>query len=368
MSSANTLGTLVTINSVYPIAGNINLTSTSHTVTITPGVGTIDLEVAGGGAIDTIDGDSGSVSGSTITITGGTSGAYFTGSGTTLTESFKYLSLPNTTSAILGVIDIDGVSFMHAYPGIADTNTFVGSASGNFTLSGATNNTGLGAGSLASITTDSFSVAVGSGSMALAAGSLHNTALGTFSLSAVTSGSNNIAIGYQAAVAYTGVESSNVIIGSPGIIGDSHQIRIGVQGTAAGQQDLCTIAGIYGNSPSGTAQIVYVDTDGTMSSAVSGLTTLKYTNVNTSPYVVLATDEYLSVDCSSIPIQLNFSNAATSGRTFIIKDRTGSSGSNNITVTTVGGAVDIDGSVTYVMNTAYESVELMGNGTSYEVF
>jgi len=75
-------------------------------------------------------------------------------------------------------------------------------------------------------------------------------------------------------VAYTGVESSNIIIGSPGIIGDSHQIRIGVQGTAAGQQDLCTIAGIYGNSPSGTAQIVYVDTDGTMSSAVSGLTTL----------------------------------------------------------------------------------------------
>jgi len=67
---------------------------------------------------------------------------------------------------------------MHAYPGIADTNTFVGSAAGNFTLSGATNNTGLGAGSLASITTDSFSVAVGSGSMALAAGSLHNTALG----------------------------------------------------------------------------------------------------------------------------------------------------------------------------------------------
>lgn len=82
----------------------------------------------------------------------------------------------------------------------------------------------------------------------------------------------------------------------------------------------------------------------------------------------MPTDEYLSVDCSGGPITLQFPNAATTGRTYIVKDRTGSANSNNITVTTVGGAVNIDGATTYLMNTQYSAIELMGNSTSYEIF
>ena len=99
-----------------------------------------------------------------------------------------------------------------------------------------------------------------------------------------------------------------------------------------------------------------------------GSTTYVYTNVNTTPYVVLNADQFLSVDSSGSAIQVNLPNAPTTGRFLIIKDRTGNAVVNNITVTTVGGAVLIDGATTFVMNTNYESIQVLFNGTSYEVY
>ncbi len=93
-----------------------------------------------------------------------------------------------------------------------------------------------------------------------------------------------------------------------------------------------------------------------------------YTLVNSSPYIVLPADQYLGVDSSGAPITVQFPNAPTTGKVYVVKDRTGSAGTNNITVTTVGGAVNIDGATTFVMNTNYESVNLIFNGTSYEVW
>jgi len=92
-----------------------------------------------------------------------------------------------------------------------------------------------------------------------------------------------------------------------------------------------------------------------------------YTAVATSPYVVTATDYYISVDTSSArTIQLP--NSPTTFRTFIIKDRTGSAAANNITVTTVGGAVLIDGSTSQLINQNYGSINILWNSTSYEVY
>lgn len=106
----------------------------------------------------------------------------------------------------------------------------------------------------------------------------------------------------------------------------------------------------------------------TLTISTTGVTNLTYTSVSSSPYVVLTTDEFISVDCSGGAITVQLPNASTLGQVFAIKDRTGSAASNNITVTTVGGAVLIDGATTFVMNSAYESIEVIGNGSSYEVF
>lgn len=87
-----------------------------------------------------------------------------------------------------------------------------------------------------------------------------------------------------------------------------------------------------------------------------------------SPYTVLSTDFYLTCNVSAGVLTIDLPDAPATGRVFIVKDTGGDAASNNITITTVGAVITIDGSTTFVMNTAYEAVELLFNGTSYEVF
>lgn len=87
-----------------------------------------------------------------------------------------------------------------------------------------------------------------------------------------------------------------------------------------------------------------------------------------SPYTVTADDHYISCDSTSGTITIELPDAPDAERLFIIKDRVGQAAVNNITVTTTGGAVTIDGSTSYVMNSNYTAIQLLFNGTSYEVY
>lgn len=96
-----------------------------------------------------------------------------------------------------------------------------------------------------------------------------------------------------------------------------------------------------------------------------------YTNVThaMSPYTVLTTDEYLSVDCSGGTVTLNFPNAPAANKIWIVKDRTGNSATNNITLTTPGGIVTFDGGTSYALKINFEAVNILANSTpTYEVF
>lgn len=116
------------------------------------------------------------------------------------------------------------------------------------------------------------------------------------------------------------------------------------------------------------AGITIANAAGSITISAAGADLLAYTNVNTSPYVVLTTDEFLGVDCSGAPIQINLPNAPSTGRVFIIKDRTGSANTNAITVTTVGGVVNIDGATSYTMNTQYAAIQVLFDGATYQVY
>lgn len=98
---------------------------------------------------------------------------------------------------------------------------------------------------------------------------------------------------------------------------------------------------------------------------------LNYTNVThaMSPYTVLTTDYYISVDCSGGVVTLNFPNAPTFKQYWIVKDRTGSATTNHITLTTPGGVVTFDGSTSYTMIGNWDAVNVLANSTpTYEVF
>lgn len=134
--------------------------------------------------------------------------------------------------------------------GAGSENSCFGYASGNSISSGSSNALfGNQAGD--SITTGSF-----------------NMAFGNDSLSAITTGDYNIAVGTNSGNALTTSDSSNILINSVGVSGESNVIRIGTQGSGASQQDTCYIAGISGVTVAASVPVV-IDANGQMGTIVS---------------------------------------------------------------------------------------------------
>jgi hypothetical protein len=127
-----------------------------------------------------------------------------------------------------------------------------------------------------------------------------------------------------------------------------------------------------GNPAAGTISagtgIAVTNGHNTISIAATGAVSYTPVNHGASPYTVLAADDFIGVDCSGGVVSILLPNAPTTGRTFSIKDTLGNAATNNITVTTVGGAVNIDGATSFVMNTAYQSINVIFNGAIYCIY
>ncbi len=297
-------------------------------ITITNGSNNITIAALGSG-ITTINGDSGSITGSTVTI--------FANNATNVSgASVKFVN--SGTTSTLGVSD-------------ALSNTFVGKLSGLTTVSGS-ENTALGSTALAAITSGTFNTAVGSRSQsslqdglgntsvgtltlnanvsgldnsafgeqalisntssyncAFGAQSMHgagaatenscfgwaagtgltsgsanclfglqtgnsltigpnNTAFGTQALYSLTSGSYNLSLGYSSGTALTSNENSNVLIANVGVAGESGTIRIGTSGSGLDLQANTYIAGISGVTVPASSPVL-IDANGHMGTIIS---------------------------------------------------------------------------------------------------
>lgn len=303
----------------------------------------------GGTSITQLDGDTGTASGATVNVITG----YLTG------------PMTNGTSQFTG----DNVSTLTLSFSDSASNTGIGTSSlASLTIFSASANTALGFVSGVNIVNGNDNTLIGTFAGAQITDGDNNCGLGANVLNQLVTGNNNIAIGSLAATNYTGAESSNIILSNAGTLGESNTIRIGTQGAGLGQQNTAFMAGVYNVTPGISSPLpVYIDSSGQLGTA-SAVGIYAYTNVNTSPYVVLSTDEFLGVDCSVIPIIIELPNAPVVGRSWTIKDRTGSAAINNITVTTVGGVVLIDGTASYTILTAYEALSFLFDGTSYQIY
>ncbi len=251
------------------------------------------------------------------------------------------LDLPFTASPTVGVINMGGIPWLHAYHGSSPNggNLFMGisegQSAGNFTLTTASQNVGLGGQSLFRLTTGVNNIAVGyySGQSitsgrgnscigTIAAGELTtgsynsllgdnvafslvsgsgNTALGTETLGQLTTGSYNLAISgmdgsdptKSAGYEYTGAESSNIVIGNIGVTGESNVIRIGTQGSGVLQQASCWIAGIYNTPIGATNHIVSVDSTGQLG-LTSGPESFTWTNITSGSQTLAPNNGYVA--------------------------------------------------------------------------
>ncbi len=263
------------------IAGIYGVSPSSPQIVTINSSGQLGSTAISPSGIITLNGDSGSATGSTVTITGGSSGAVYTGSGSTMTTTFNYLTMAATDTGVNGVITFaapaSGVkTIIHTYGnagGVSNNRNFFagsfggGRGPGNFTNTGLLN-IGIGdAGPLSSLTSGIGNIAFNNSLIKLSTGS-SNIAIGGAVLNNLVTGSQCIALGLNAGISYTSSESSNILINYPGIAAESNAIHIGTQGSGAGQQNTCYIAGIVGVTTSNT-QITTINSSTGQMGAVS---------------------------------------------------------------------------------------------------
>lgn len=267
-------------------------------------------------------------------------------------------------------------------------NTFMGYNCYNQVTAGTAINTAMGSMVGENLTAVSqFNTNIGGYSLQLAGSSQYNTTLGFASLGAIRNGNRNIALGPNAGINYTSAESDNILIGNEGVVGENNTIRIGQSGAVPFGQTRCFVAGVENINVGSVAKVVSVNanqlgsttlTAGTnisitpgantiTISAIAGAIIYNYTGIThaDTPYTVTATDDVIGADVTAGVITIRVPNAPSTGRTFTIKDISGLAAASNITITTPGGIVNIDDATTFVIDTAYQAVEIMFNGTKY---
>ena len=109
-------------------------------------------------------------------------------------------------------------------------------------------------------------------------------------------------------------------------------------------------------------------TDGTHSKPLTGQLAMKATIISSgASYSINAiTDQILIVNkASGSATALNLPTTPTAGLIYMIKDGKGDAGANNITITPAAGT--IDGSSNLVINGNYAAVNLVYNGTEWNI-
>lgn len=153
------------------------------------------------------------------------------------------------------------------------------------------------------------------------------------------------------------------------LLGDNTQ-GVNVTGDIPSNTSTITVANTT-TSSKGVAQ--FNPADFTVSAGVVSLIGTMpggYKNVTfgDSPYTVLSTDYFISVDATGGAVTINLPDTPTTDRQFIIKDRLGQALINNITIKSLGGVTTIDQQASYVFDDAYGSLECLFNSSNYEVF
>jgi hypothetical protein len=193
--------------------------------------GTPSWESTGSASI-TIDGDTGSATGSTITFNANTN----CGASVKFVASGSTVDLEVTDANSNTCIGLDCGSDNGSY------NTIIGAFAGG-SATNAQENTGVGYQVLADITANGDS----------------NVAIGYESLRQITTGSGNTCIGGGSGTNYTSSESNNIIIGNDitVTVGESNVLRIGGgTGTGSGNLAAAYICGIAGVNVGSVATIV----------------------------------------------------------------------------------------------------------------
>lgn len=317
----------------------------------------------GSGAIDfTTDSGTATVSADNINMLGG-SNINTAGSGDTVTVALDNTVTITGTFTANGDIITDGGDFQNTAFGVG-----VVQSNGSGVLSSSTGANGqvlIGGGAApawANVTSTDTSVTItnGANSINLA---VNVGAAGGISNIIPDSGTSPVVPNGSGEVTFTG----GTLITT---VGGTNEVTFNLDNGTDGQLIIASTAGSPAYAALASADASVTITNGSNSIDLSvnsasvsiGITEIDDTD---STYTVLSTDQMISCDVSSGVITINLPNSTTTGRRIWIKDNSGNAATNNITLTTPGGTVTIDGVTSYAMNTDYQSVTAVFDGTNY---
>lgn len=201
----------------------------------------------------TLDGNSGSATGSTLTIETSASengSSKFVGSGTTLTQTFT------STDSLFNTVIGSRNNFSNM---TGDLNTCFGDYSGHALTTGI-GNTLIGQGAASTLSTGSNNIIIGSNG-----------------LGSSTNLSRCQIIGQGGGANYTGNENNNIIIGYEvnGVAAEKYTMRLGGgTGTSNGNVNATYVGGITGISTTTTSNVMMVDTGNKLGTVAGGATAL----------------------------------------------------------------------------------------------
>ncbi|MCX5923059.1 MAG: hypothetical protein NTU89_00670, partial [Candidatus Dependentiae bacterium] len=92
-----------------------------------------------------------------------------------------------------------------------------------------------------------------------------------------------------------------------------------------------------------------------------------FINLQTSAYTVTSVDQLVLVDVSGGSLTISLPAAPAAGKVFTIKDTGSASVLKVITIDTVGGGGNIDGSSSRTIIVAYGAITVCFDGTSYNI-
>jgi hypothetical protein len=239
-------------------------------------------------AVSSLAGDSGGALTGALTLTGGTSGATFAGSGVTLTQSFNFLAIPDNTSTSVGYIQWGAGKYTIA--GNNTNNTFffgpsnvlptsftstscsiMGSTS-NPTMVASSSNITIVSKAPSFLNPNSNSTFIGNCTSAIEGqtltvvgyntgnftntGSTLATYIGRSAQPGGSSAANNVTIGAGNNSIGTANRTSYIRIGSSSHVSLQNTLQIGTSGSGSNQQNQCFIGGIQGATVTGVAMLV----------------------------------------------------------------------------------------------------------------
>ena len=346
------------------------------------------FQAAPSGGIVTIDGDTGSITGSTVTIyanqatrQAGASVA-FVNSGSTST--FEVTDSNNNT--------LIGYQSGPTAGGAYKSNTSLGAYSlqSMSNSASATDNTSVGLQSLQHLTTGGQNVSVGSQSLAALTTGADNTCIGYGPFGYITTGSSNIGIGNGAGyLCKTGNESGNIYLGNYGVNGESNAMRLGLDGVTS----TAYMSGVNGVTVSNPLMVVMNSSTRQMgtqalpssgswvliqSQNASSSAALTFTSGITSTYnnfilvisnMVMSTTAFIYVQLSSDGGSTYKSSSYLSGDNFFNYNSASNSNNNGTGGFIVGNASDntyFNSSTNWLNNvtSGTNQVNFFGDGTS----